>query len=262
MLKGWCCGLAASAIIAVSAGGAAAAAESERIADASRATADDDIGTADACYTWNRTLQEGTSGDDVTQLQIRVAGWVTSGENLALDGAYGPATKAAVTRFQAAYGLGADGIAGAQTFSKLYELQDDDCTPIHFAYSEFDDSCGENDFTGGNVSEAEARSNILRIMWQLEALRKKLGDQPLVISSGFRSISCNQSVGGSPTSLHTYGLAADLSTSSGPTLCQMASEARSAGFEEILGPGYPDHDDHTHVGNKSSQFWDAPDCGI
>ena len=29
---------------------------------------------ADACYTWNRTLQAGTSGSDVKELQIRVAG--------------------------------------------------------------------------------------------------------------------------------------------------------------------------------------------
>ena len=60
---------------------------------------------ADDCYTWNRTLSQGASGADVTQLQIRVAGWMSSGENLALDGQYGPATANAVKRFQAGYGL-------------------------------------------------------------------------------------------------------------------------------------------------------------
>ena len=35
----------------------------------------EDIQAADACYTWNRTLSEGASGEDVRQLQIRVAGY-------------------------------------------------------------------------------------------------------------------------------------------------------------------------------------------
>ncbi|MDH6225058.1 hypothetical protein M2169_002028 [Streptomyces sp. MJP52] len=91
---------------------------------------------ADECYTWSRTLSEGASGADVTQLQIRVAGWVTSGERLSYDGVYGARTKAAVAKFQAAYGLGADGVAGPATFSKIYALQDADCTPVHFTYAE------------------------------------------------------------------------------------------------------------------------------
>jgi zinc D-Ala-D-Ala carboxypeptidase len=215
---------------------------------------------ADDCYTWNRTLQPGMTGADVTQLQIRVAGWVASGENLSLDGQYGAATQNAVRRFQSGYGLGADGIAGSQTFTKLYELQDSDCTPVHFAYAEFDDNCGANNFNGGKVAAATAKENIRRIMWQLEALRHKLGDRGIVITSGFRSVSCNSSVGGSSTSLHMYGQAADLGLSSAPTQCQMWGAARSAGFEEILGPGYPGHNDHVHVGNKSGQFWSAPNC--
>jgi zinc D-Ala-D-Ala carboxypeptidase len=217
---------------------------------------------ADGCYTWTRNLSRGTSGGDVTQLQIRVAGWVTSGENLALDGAFGPATEAAVKRFQGAYGLAADGIAGPATYSKIYELQDDDCTPIHFTHAEFNYSCGERDYTGGAVSEATARENARRVMWQLEAERKKLGSQPIAIGSGFRSYACNSSVGGASDSRHLYGTAADLGTGSGPTLCQMASTARNSGFEGIFGPGYPGHNDHTHVDNRSSQVWSAPSCGI
>jgi zinc D-Ala-D-Ala carboxypeptidase len=215
---------------------------------------------ADGCYTWTRTLTQGTSGSDVTELQIRVAGWVGSGENLVIDGAYGAATTNAVRRFQTGYGLTADGIAGPQTFDKIYELQDDDCTPIHFSHAEFDDNCGANNYEGGQVSAATARESIKRIMWQLEALRHKLGDRALVVTSGFRSVSCNSSVGGSATSLHMWGQAADLGLSSVPTQCQMFTAAKSAGFEEILGPGYPDHDDHVHVGNKSGLSWNAPNC--
>ncbi|HEX6353914.1 M15 family metallopeptidase [Actinophytocola sp.] len=219
-----------------------------------------DMRAADGCFTWTRTLSQGTSGSDVTQLQIRVAGWVASGENLVVDGAYGAATTNAVRRFQSGYGLTADGIAGPQTFNKIYELQDDDCTPIHFSHAEFDDNCGANNYEGGKVSAATVRENVRRIMWQLEALRHKLGDRALVVTSSFRSVSCNSSVGGSSTSLHMWGQAADLGLSSAPTQCQMFSAAKSAGFEEILGPGYPDHNDHVHVGNKSGQFWSAPNC--
>ncbi|MEV0173120.1 D-Ala-D-Ala carboxypeptidase family metallohydrolase [Streptomyces sp. NPDC050803] len=213
---------------------------------------------ADECYTWSRTLSEGSSGSDVTQLQIRVAGWVTSGERLSYDGQYGARTAAAVKKFQSAYGLTADGVAGPQTFSKIYALQDPDCTPVHFSYAELN-RCN-SDWSGGAVSAATAKANALKSMWKLEAMRHALGDVPITISSGFRSYACNSAVGGSSTSRHLYGDAADLTGS--PTLCRLAQQARTHGFSEILGPGYPGHNDHTHVAFDPSPYWSAPNCGI
>jgi zinc D-Ala-D-Ala carboxypeptidase len=213
---------------------------------------------ADECYTWSRTLSEGASGADVTQLQIRVAGWVTSGERLSYDGVYGARTKAAVAKFQSAYGLAADGVAGAATFSKIYALQDADCTPVHFTYAELN-KCN-SDWSGGAVSAATAKANALKTMWKLEAMRHALGDVPITISSGFRSTSCNNAAGGASTSRHLYGDAADLTGS--PSFCTLAKEARVHGFSEILGPGYPDHNDHTHVALDPSPYWSAPNCGI
>lgn len=198
---------------------------------------------ADECYSWSRTLSQGASGSDVTQLQIRVAGWVTSGERLSYDGQYGARTTAAVRKFQSAYGLTADGIAGPVTFSKLYALQDADCTPVHFSYAELN-RCN-SDWSGGAVSAATAKANALKTMWKLEAMRHALGDVPLTVSSGFRSYACNSAVGGAAGSRHLYGDAADLTGS--PSLCRLAQEARTHGFSEILGPGYPDHNDHAHV---------------
>ena len=216
---------------------------------------------ADGCYTWSSTLREGSSGAAVTRLQIRVAGWVAYGEVLVIDGQFGPATARAVTRFQAAYGLAADGIAGPATFGKIYELQDDDCTPIHFSYAEANNNCGKGgDFSGGAVSAATVKENLLRAMWKVEALRHKLGDRPIGISSGFRDYSCNASVGGASNSRHLYGDALDLVP--GPSLCDMARGARSAGFSHIFGPGYPDHNDHTHVDSSAGRTWSAPNCGI
>lgn len=213
---------------------------------------------ADDCYTWNRSLSQGSSGSDVTQLQIRVAGWVTSGERLSYDGQYGARTAAAVKKFQAAYGLAADGVAGPATYNKIYALQDSDCTPVHFSYAELN-KCNST-WSGGAVSAATAKANALKTMWKLEALRHALGDVPITVSSGFRSYACNSAVGGSSTSRHLYGDAADLVGS--PSFCTLARQSRVHGFSEILGPGYPGHNDHTHVAFDPSPYWSAPTCGI
>ncbi|HEU5474095.1 MAG TPA: D-Ala-D-Ala carboxypeptidase family metallohydrolase [Actinophytocola sp.] len=216
---------------------------------------------ADGCFTWNRTLSQGASGEDVRQLQIRIAGYPGSGGHLAIDGAFGPATRAALVRFQQAYGLSADGVAGAQTFNQFYALQDDDCTPIHFVYAELDDGCGGSGFDGGPLSESATRFNALKTMWQLEALRHAFGDRPLIVNSGFRSIACNRAVGGASNSQHLYGNAADLAAGS-QGFCRLAQQARNHGFGGIFGPGYPGHDDHVHVDIRTSNAWSAPNCGI
>ncbi|QIP84737.1 peptidase M15 [Streptomyces sp. Tu 2975] len=214
---------------------------------------------ADDCYTWSRTLSQGASGSDVSQLQIRMSGYPGYGAVLAVDGSYGPATTAAVKRFQSAYGLAADGVAGPATFSKIYALQDGDCTPVHFSYAELN-RCNST-WSGGAVSAATAKANALRTMWKLEALRHALGDRPITVTSGFRSYSCNSAVGGASGSRHLYGDAADLGA--GPhSLCKLAQQARNHGFNGILGPGYPGHNDHTHLDHRGSRFWSAPSCGI
>lgn len=214
---------------------------------------------ADGCYTWGRTLQQGMSGEDVRQLQIRVSGYPGLGGVLAIDGAFGPATASAVQRFKNAYGLDNNGTAGPAVFDKLYALQDNDCTPVNFSYAELNDC--NSDWSGGAVSAATARANALVSMWKLQAMRHALGDQAITVTSAFRSHACNNAAGGSATSRHLYGDAVDLGA--GPhSLCTLAQRARYHGFREILGPGYPGHDDHTHVANKSSQTWSAPTCGI
>lgn len=213
---------------------------------------------ADACYTWDGTLQEGASGEPVRQLQIRVAGYADYGTVLALDGDFGPATKAAVAAFQDAYGLTANGVADAATFDQVYALQDDDCTPVNFDYSELN-GCN-SDWSGGAVSADQAKANALVSMWKLQALRHAMGDQAITVSSGFRSHPCNDAVGGASDSRHLYGDAVDLTGVH--SLCSLAQEARSRGFAQILGPGYPGHDDHVHVAHQDGQYWDAPSCGV
>lgn len=199
------------------------------------------------------------SGADVREPQIRISGYPEFGGVIALDGAYGPATKAAATRFQQAYGLSADGIAGPQTFDKIYELQDDDCTPINFSYSELN-RCN-SDWSGGALSASTAKANALVSMWELQAMRHALVDNPTRVTGGFRSYACNNAVGGAPDSRHLYGDAVDLGAGS-QSLCTLAQQARNHGFRGILGPGYPGHNDHTHVDYRTSRYWSAPTFGI
>ncbi|MDT0401932.1 MULTISPECIES: D-Ala-D-Ala carboxypeptidase family metallohydrolase [Streptomyces] len=210
-----------------------------------------------ACRTWsNLPLEPGESNEDVRQLQIRVAGWVTSGERLSYDGVYGDRTEAAVRKFQAAYNLDVDGVAGTQTITKINQLSDSDCTPIHFSYAELN-RCNST-WAGGAVSAATAKANALKTMWKLEAIRHKLGDTSMTVSSGFRSDAC-QPPDSAPSSRHRYGDAADL-TGTLARRCSYAVQGKSAGFSEILGQGYAGHNDHTHLAHDPSPFWSAPGC--
>lgn len=207
--------------------------------------------SADACFTWGRTLRQGMSGNDVRVLQIRVAGWSAYHDFVAIDGVFGAETENAVRRFQRGYGLNVDGIAGPQTYNKIYALQDGDCTPVHFSYSEFA-SC-QGGFTGGAVSATKVRSNLLQVMWKLEALRHKLGNHPMVIASGFRSYACNS---GASNSQHLYGTAADIIVpylGTGPSgMCKIINGgAKTSGFSGIIGPPDPDHLDHVHLDNRA-----------
>ena len=211
---------------------------------------------ADECYSWPRTLSSGASGADVTQLQIRVAGWVPRGQVMGVDGSFGAQTKAAVANFQKAYGLTVDGVAGPATFTKIYALQDPDCSPVHFTYAEASDNCGKG-FTG----TAANKENMKRALWRAEALRHQLGDHPLTVTSGFRDSACNASVGGASNSVHLTGGALDLVPGDSATsICSIAKQARYAGFGGIFGPGYPAHDDHAHVDIRTTIAWDADAC--
>lgn len=188
-----------------------------------------------AAYGWSRTLRRGDNGADVRELQIRVAGWAADSASqtyVAVDGDFGPGTEAAVKRFQSAYGLTADGIVGPKTQSVLNSLESSDGSTANFNWSEFYSKDGSG-FSGGNVDEGTVKENVRRLMYKLEALRKKAGDRGVTINSGFRSISHNRSVGGASNSQHTYGIAADIAVS-GKTVSQVNNIARTCGFSGII----------------------------
>jgi zinc D-Ala-D-Ala carboxypeptidase len=87
------------------------------------------------------------------------------------------------------------------TTKALPECYKDGFITPHFNISEF--TCKGSDCCG-NVSPVS-----LELIFRLQDLRDHL-NRPLIISSGFRCRPHNHNVGGSPTSLHMFGMAADI----------------------------------------------------
>jgi uncharacterized protein YcbK (DUF882 family) len=49
-----------------------------------------------------------------------------------------------------------------------------------------------------------------RLLDMLEILRRKIGDRPIIVNSGYRCPKYNEQAGGVPGSYHLYGMAADV----------------------------------------------------
>ena len=75
-------------------------------------------GSGSSSGSFSRTLRNGATGSDVKQVQTQLQTLGYYGGKL--DGVYGSGSMAAVAAFQKANGLKADGLAGSQTFAKLF----------------------------------------------------------------------------------------------------------------------------------------------
>lgn len=62
----------------------------------------------------------------------------------------------------------------------------------------------------GVLPTGEALRNVEFLAQQLEVLRAEIGDKPIVILSGYRTVAHNTDVGGAPKSQHLRGRAADI----------------------------------------------------
>ena len=156
-----------------------------------------------------------------------------------IDGIYGQQTKAAVERFQEAFGgIVVDGLAGDETDKALRHAvaygmpeKEPDIKPQtgtswddikYFKKPEFACKCGK--YCNGYPVEIDM--NMVKIA---DEIRNRIG-KPIQINSGIRCKTHNANVGGVSNSRHLYGNAADLGCPSGCTPEQMASIA-----EEIMG---------------------------
>lgn len=174
-----------------------------------------------AAFEFTKTLAPGDVSSEVKQLENRIAGWFPKTDQTVfdIDERYDSSTRWAVKKFQKHYGLQVDGIAGPAVFKVLDKLEDSDGSTAHFDYTEFwqkkSSGCSKKansyagTFGGGEVSATQVKRNVTKLMWRLEAVRAKGGDNAIGINSGFRSVSYNDCLGGASLSQHMYGTAAD-----------------------------------------------------
>lgn len=98
----------------------------------------------------------------------------------------------------------------------------------------------------GNQPGAREQANLLRVCRWLERLRSEWnrrygdGDDPVVVTSGYRSAAVNRAVGGSATSNHLTGSAADIRVYGMEQLLRYAviildiSDETGEDFDELL----------------------------
>jgi hypothetical protein len=89
-----------------------------------------------------------------------------------------------------------------------------------------------------NLPDAMEVANLTRLAEVLEEIRSLCGDNPVLISSAFRSEELNRAVGGVPNSAHRKGLAADFTIPAFGTptqVCQhLVGRVRSLGIDQLI----------------------------
>lgn len=108
----------------------------------------------------------------------------------------------------------------------------------HFTFDELIESPKAKAHNINNTPNADAQANINTLLLPgLERVRDVLG-HPMYISSGFRSAKLNAAVGGSKTSDHMKGLAADFTCPAFGTpkeVCKaLMLHAREVGYRQLI----------------------------
>lgn len=94
------------------------------------------------------------------------------------------------------------------------------------------------------VTDDNVHFHLVRLKYTLNTLRGILGC-PIIVNSAYRSPEVNSAVGGSKTSYHLFGRAADITCKSMPKLLELCMQLHESGiFVECI--YYPDKN-YIHV---------------
>lgn len=124
----------------------------------------------------------------------------------------------------------------------------------NFSFSEFEKSETAERYGICNViTDFDVRNAIVALVREvLQPLRTRWG-KPLKVNSGYRSQQLNMMVGGTPTSQHKKGEAADIATDYPLKLAQMAKDMKLPYDQMILYPNFV-HFSHKLHGEQRRQI--------
>jgi hypothetical protein len=95
-----------------------------------------------------------------------------------------------------------------------------------------------------NTPDAQAMDNLRRLAATLENIRALVG-KPVIVSSGYRNEAVNRAVGGSKSSAHMSGLAADINVPGvSPETLARIIKASSIQYDQLI----LEYDRWVHVG--------------
>lgn len=124
----------------------------------------------------------------------------------------------------------------------------------HFTLEEFTDSQTAARKGLHNIPSTDSLEyrNLHRIAETMEKVRTILGDKPILISSGYRSPQVNRLVGGSKSSKHINGLAADFSCPGFGTPLQICKRLEPHMKELEIDQLIHEYDTWVHLGLSNS----------
>jgi hypothetical protein len=90
-----------------------------------------------------------------------------------------------------------------------------------------------------NEANAVIRNNLTITAANMEAVRKLLGDNPILVSSGFRNLEVNRAIGGSTRSAHMEGWAIDFTCPRFGTPQQIVDKVKDSDikFDQLIEEG-------------------------
>ncbi len=106
----------------------------------------------------------------------------------------------------------------------------------HFTLEEFCFSAAAARLGLGNTPSETVVENLVRTATAMETVRAWLGDRPIQVHSGYRSVLVNRAVGGAASSAHCLGLACDFVCPAygTPLVVARAVESSAVEYDQLI----------------------------